>query len=110
NPSHFKGKNLPVENVSWDDAVAFIVKLNAQNDGYMYQLPTEAEWEYAARAGTTGDYAGDLDAMAWYGNNSGRAQLDATEILRTDSKNYLKHITENGGRTRPVGIKLPNGF
>src|SRR5205085_11681819 len=67
NPSRFKGDNLPVETVSWDDAVSFIAKLNAQNDGYTYRLPTEAEWEYAARAGTTGDYAGDLDAMAWYG-------------------------------------------
>ena len=71
NPSNFKGDNLPVETVSWDDAIAFIARLNAQNDGYGYRLPTEAEWEYACRAGTTGDYAGDLDAMAWYGNNSG---------------------------------------
>ena len=80
NPSNFKGDNLPVETVSWDDAIAFIARLNAQNDGFTYRLPTEAEWEYACRAGTTGDYAGDLDAMAWYGNNSGRGRLDAAEI------------------------------
>ena len=72
NPSSFKGPDLPVEKVSWDDAQAFIAKLNAKNDGYRYRLPTEAEWEYAARAGTTGPYAGDLDAMAWYEQNSGR--------------------------------------
>jgi formylglycine-generating enzyme required for sulfatase activity len=110
NPSNFKGDNLPVETVSWDDAVAFIARLNAQNDGFAYRLPTEAEWEYACRAGTTGDYAGDLDAMAWYGNNSGRGRLDAAEIYRTDSANYYKRITENGGQTHAVGTKLPNSF
>jgi formylglycine-generating enzyme required for sulfatase activity len=52
NPSHFKGDDLPVENVSWDDAQAFLKKLN-QLTGKNYRLPTEAEWEYAARAGTT---------------------------------------------------------
>jgi formylglycine-generating enzyme required for sulfatase activity len=85
NPSRFKGDNLPVESVSWEDAQSFIQKLNQMNDGYAYRLPTEAEWEYACRAGTTGDYAGDLDSMAWY------------------SANY-------GGKTHPVGTKQPNGF
>jgi formylglycine-generating enzyme required for sulfatase activity len=55
NPSYFTGNdNLPVEQVSWDDAQAFITKLNALNDGYRYRLPTEAEWEYACRAGQPG--------------------------------------------------------
>jgi formylglycine-generating enzyme required for sulfatase activity len=85
NPSYFKGPDLPVEQVSWDDAQAFIAKLNAKNDGYRYRLPTEAEWEYAARAGTTGPYAGDLGAMAWYAPNS-------------------------GGTTHPVGTKTPNAW
>lgn len=85
NPSTFKGDNLPVENVSWDDAQEFIGKLNAKNDGYVYRLPTEAEWEYACRAETTGDYAGNLDAMAWYSANSGK-------------------------QTHPVGQKQPNSF
>src|SRR5205085_9149218 len=72
NPSYFNNcDQCPVEMVSWNDAQEFIKKLNAMNDGYVYRLPSEAEWEYAARAGTTGDYAGDLDAMAWYLNNSG---------------------------------------
>jgi formylglycine-generating enzyme required for sulfatase activity len=110
NLSNFKGDNLPVETVSWDDAIAFIARLNAQNDGFAYRLPTEAEWEYACRAGTTGDHGGDLDAMAWYGNNSGRGRLDAAEIYRTDSANYYKRITENGGQTHAVGSKLPNSF
>jgi formylglycine-generating enzyme required for sulfatase activity/tRNA A-37 threonylcarbamoyl transferase component Bud32 len=71
NPSNFKGENLPVEQVSWNDTQEFIKKLNARNDGYIYRLPTEAEWEYACRAGTTGDYAGNLDEMGWYTASSG---------------------------------------
>ena len=51
-PSHFKGSNHPVERVSWDDAVEFCARL-AAHTGYPYRLPTEAEWEYACRAGTT---------------------------------------------------------
>lgn len=74
NPSSFKGDdNLPVEQVSWDDAQEFINKLNEMNDGYKYRLPTEAEWEYACRAGTSGDYyAQDPDDIAWYLDNSGK--------------------------------------
>ena len=73
NPSAFKdcGGNCPVEYVSWDDAQNFINKLNESSDGFKYRLPTEAEWEYACRAGTTGDYAGDLSETAWYSENSG---------------------------------------
>lgn len=51
NPSHFQGENLPIENVSWNDAQQFLTKLNGMNDGYRYRLPTEAEWEYACSAG-----------------------------------------------------------
>jgi formylglycine-generating enzyme required for sulfatase activity len=58
NPSNFKGcAECPVEQVSWDDAKAFVSKLNAKNDGLTYRLPSEAEWEYAARAGTTTAFA-----------------------------------------------------
>ena len=73
NPSRFQncGGGCPVERVSWDDAQFFIGKMNQLNDGYTYRLPTEAEWEYACRAGTTGDYAGNLSEMAWYSGNSG---------------------------------------
>jgi formylglycine-generating enzyme required for sulfatase activity len=72
NPSHFKGDHLPVENVSWNDVQEFIKKLNQADSKHLYRLPTEAEWEYACRAGTTGAYAGNLDAMAWYGSNANR--------------------------------------
>jgi formylglycine-generating enzyme required for sulfatase activity len=85
NPSNFKGDDLPVEEVSWDDAQEFIRRINARGDGFTYRLPTEAEWEYACRAGTTGEYAGNLDAMAWYDRNS-------------------------GSQTHPVGQKQPNSF
>ena len=53
NPSYFKGDNLPVEQVSWNDCQEFVRKLNRQEVGNKYRLPTEAEWEYACRAGTT---------------------------------------------------------
>ena len=112
NPSHFKncGGNCPLEDVSWDDAQNFINKLNESNDGFRYRLPTEAEWEYACRAGTTGDYAGDLDSMAWYGNNSGNGYIDAESILKNDQENYKKRIVDNGNRTHQVGTKQANGF
>lgn len=102
NPSRFRGDNLPVENVSWDDAIAFVARLNTLNDGFSYRLPTEAEWEYACRAGTTGEHAGDLDSMAWYYNNSGDHRLNGDldfDILKA-----------NHNRTHPVGTKLPNAF
>ena len=75
NPSSNRtcGGNCPVETVSWADAKDFIQRLNGMNDGYTYRLPTEAEWEYACRAGTTGDYAGDVKEMAWFSENSGNS-------------------------------------
>ena len=88
NPSRFDecGGDCPVEEVSWDDVQEFIGRLNALAGEARYRLPTEAEWEYAARAGTSGDrYGGDLDAIAWYGGNS-------------------------GGRTHAVGQKAPNAW
>ena len=73
NPSRFTncGDNCPIEKVSWEDCQQFIRKLNGMEGPRKYRLPTEAEWEYVARSGTTGAYAGDLDAMGWYRNNSG---------------------------------------
>lgn len=72
NPSEFKGSDRPVDNVTWNDAQDFISKLNARSDGSVYRLPTEAEWEFACRAGTKNESAGNLDDSAWYLKNSGR--------------------------------------
>jgi len=80
NPSNTKGDNLPVTNVSWDDAQEFIRRLN-DSTGKQYRLPTEAEWEYAARGGKKGignnyKYSGsnNVDDVAWYNGNSSQIQ------------------------------------
>ena len=75
NPSVYDecGARCPVETVSWDDVQEFIRRLNERERGrgYRYRLPTEAEWEYTARAGTTAATYGELDSIAWYQDNSG---------------------------------------
>jgi formylglycine-generating enzyme required for sulfatase activity len=74
NPSCFKSRDNPVETVSWDMAQEFIKRLNKKEGHARYRLPTEAQWEYAARGGSTsvysfGDDAGQLRQYAWYGED-----------------------------------------
>ena len=89
NPSYFKGSNLPVEEVSWEDCQTFIRKLNALT-GKTFRLPTEAEWEYAARGGNKSrgyKYSGSntLSNVAWYDDNS----ADKTHPVATKASNEL---------------------
>lgn len=89
NPSNFKGDNLPVEKVSWDDCQNFISKLNSLT-GQNFRLPTEAEWEFAARGGNNSNhyqYSGsnELGDVAWYDGNSG----DKTHVVATKQPNEL---------------------
>src|SRR5574344_679325 len=89
NPSYFKGSALPVETVSWDDCQTFITKLN-QLTGKTFRLPTEAEWEYAARGGNQSKgykYSGSntIDDVAWYYDNSG----SKTHTVGTKQANEL---------------------
>lgn len=84
NPSRVYGADNPVDGVSWDDCQLFVGRINASQKEKV-ALPTEAQWEYACRAGTEGAYAGRIERMAWYGGNS----------------------TEG---THPVGEKDPNAW
>ena len=88
NPSNFSecGDNCPVEQVSWDDVHIFLQKLNAKT-GKQYRLPSEDEWEYACRGGSSNEYCGgdNLDELGWYDKNSRE-------------------------KTHPVGFKKPNGY
>ena len=95
NPSWFDncGGNCPVETISWDDAQKFIDELNRREGGETYRLPTEAEWEYAARAGTQtayhfGNAVSELQRYAWYGDRGG--------------------FFSSGTGPHPVGQKRPN--
>jgi formylglycine-generating enzyme required for sulfatase activity len=103
NPSSAKacGATCPVEQVSWADVQQFIDRLSARGDGYVYRLPTEAEWEYACRAGTTTRYYSGDDA---FGLNSMPAKVrKATRVeAEVDAEAYAF--------TAPVGKLGPNPF
>ena len=124
NPSYFKAcrPRCPVENVSWEDVQGFIQKLNEDEreagSGNRYRLPSEAEWEYAARAGSAGatpegdlrilakNNAPVLDGQAWYGGNSGVSYAGAFDCSEWEGKQYA---AERCG-PHPVGLKKANGW
>ena len=126
NPSNFKGDNRPVENVSWNDAKEFCNKLNKKYAGklpagYKFDLPTEAQWEYACRAGTTTSLnngenmqisglndSPNLDKVGWYGGNCGQnfELSNGYDISSWKEKQY----SDLRGGTHPAGQKRPNNW
>jgi formylglycine-generating enzyme required for sulfatase activity len=125
NPSTFKGDNLPVETVSWDDIQIFLTKLNLQTGGN-YRLPTEAEWEYAARGGKNSkgyEYSGSNTPgnVAWYIDNSSNnsqpvATKQANELGLYDmSGNVWEWCNDwygaysSGSQTNPTGPSTGSG-
>ncbi len=110
NPSSFKGDNLPVEKVSWNDCQEFIAKLN-QITGMQFCLPTEAQWEFAARGGNKSKgykYSGgnNPDDVMWYRRNSGNKYLKYYQKSNGDRSGY-KEPKNNDCRTHAVGTKAP---
>jgi formylglycine-generating enzyme required for sulfatase activity len=120
NPSRFRSPMRPVESVSWEDCQKFLQAINGRIDGLELVLPSEAQWEYACRAGSAeATYAGNLEiigernapllnGIAWYGGNSG-VDFELTEGEDSSSWPEKQYEHERAG-THPVGLKAPNAW
>jgi formylglycine-generating enzyme required for sulfatase activity len=106
-PARYDDWRRPVENVSWEEVQEFVRRLNAREGTNRYRLPTEAEWEYAARAGSSKRYAsGDdmtnLSRYAWY------------DLAMVDGDSPMDYTDGDGtlgvGATMPVGLREPNAW
>ena len=103
NPSEFKGADRPVEQVSWNDAVEFCKKLTVMEkragrvpQGMIYQLPTEAQWEYACRAGTTTEY--------WWGDTITKTNANYRDSGLKQSRDVGKYSSNHGVFTTCTGM------
>jgi formylglycine-generating enzyme required for sulfatase activity len=118
-PSTYQGDDQPVQNVGWDDVVKFCRRLSKlpeeKSMGRVYRPPTEEEWEYACRAGTTthysfGDEKSQLGKFAWFANNSGSEPLDADALKKLAPVNWYKCLAKNDCHPHSVGQKGANAW
>lgn len=94
---------MPIVNVDWNESQAFCKWVGGG-------LPTEAQWEYAARGGNTAARYGNLPQIAWFGDNAGAERLDTTTLLKQDEAGFLGRLSSNRNTFHAVGLLAPNQF
>jgi len=96
-----KGARLPVDSVTWDEVQEFLKRLNAKDSSHVYRLPTEAEWEYACRAGRKSDFLRGLNENSWWEGNAGNVWKN---------RDQPGEVLEGPKMPLPVGSKAPNAW